>query len=544
MTLSMTTRAACTGFLVCLSLSLMACSQEPMDSRAVSLAEPGGQTDPVEHDVFEAPVVVLLEDEPCFDSLEFVGETRSQLHFRFNCSVDDVDLEVGDVVAGVIGGGYLGRVVDLERGSDFLLVFTEYIPLSEAMEEGEFDLNLQGTGERSLIDLSGKTLYNETHGGLHVESGFRSGYLTVRPETQLGASMQWGRLTRFDAVVGMRVDASFEYYVAASGAHRVDEEFPISDFEVPFYVDVSGVPVVGTVKYEVFVRFVSETTGYLDMTLGSYEGHWDWHMGGRYRPEPGWENVWETNSNSGISGLAVVGDTGWKGRVEFSMRPTISFYETVSVSGLGAGYVRGRADPDCDGLTWSFSDGIRAAMTLSVRWMDRFIPDMPLTVPMGTSQWEIDAGTIPWPGDLPSVLIPACGGSLPWDQSQSLAPTGISCGELVSGDTSDTEQATEVLSGYSCSIGNYHAPEVVYAFTAAESGQVTFRLVDATPMAINHDLFALDGDPSGNPLTLGNSCVGTGMNSMVFEATAGETYLLVVDGYATDSGSYQALLEC
>ena len=524
-------------------LSLLACAQGAME------AEPSAKSGDEEAtgsevSTFEAPVVVLLEDEPCFDSLEFIGADRSQINFHFSCAVDEIDLEVGDVVAGVIGGGYLGRVGSIERGADSLVVFTEYIPLNEAVEEGEFDLTLQGTGARALIDLSGKTLYRETHGGLHIESGFRSGYLTVRPETQLGAKMQWGRLDRFDAVVGMRVDANFDYYVAASGAHRIDEEYPISDFEVPFYVDVSGVPLVGTVKYEVFVRFVSETTGYLDMTVGSYQGHWGWEVGGRYRSESGWQDVWDTNQSSELSGLEMVGDTGWRGRIEFSMRPTISFYETVSVAGRAAGHLRGRADPECEGLAWSFTDGIRAAMTLSVRWVDRFIPDMPLTVPMGTSQWDIDSGTIPWPGDLPAELIPACGGELPWDQSPPLQPASISCGELVSGDTSDSEQATELLSGYSCSIGSYHAPEVVYAFTAATSGQVTFRLVDATPMETNHDLFALDGDVSSNSVLLGNSCVATGMNSMVFEAVAGQTYLLVVDGYATDSGSFQALLEC
>ena len=537
-------RAAVRTALVALCLSLLACAQGAMEAELDPHYDEIRDAEGTETDIFEAPVVVLLEDEPCFDSLEFVGADRRQIHFYFSCPIDDVVVEAGDVVAGVIGGGYLGRGMSLERSDDTLVVFTEYVPLNEVVEEGEFDLSLEGTNARSLIDLSGKTLYRETHGGLHIESGFRSGYLTVRPETQLGAKMQWGRLDRFDAVIGARVDANFEYYVAASGAHRIDEEFPVSDFELPFYVDVSGVPVVGTVKYELFVRLVSETTGYLDMTVGSYQGHWDWSTGGRYRSESGWEYVWDTNRSSELSGLAMVGDTGWKGRIEFSMRPTISFYETVSLSGLTAGYLRGRADPECEGLAWSFSDGIRAAMTLSVRWMDRFIPDMPLTVPMGTSQWDIDSGTVPWPGDLPSELIPACGGELPWDQSQPLQPESISCGELVSGDTSDDEQATELLGGYSCSIGNYDAPEVVYAYTASTSGQVTFRLVDAEPMQVNHDLFALDGELSSSPGLLGGSCVATGMNSMVFEAVAGQTYLLVVDGYATDSGSFQALLEC
>jgi len=493
---------------------------------------------------FEAPVVVLLEDELCFESLEFMAEEQNQIHFQFSCSIEDIDLEIGDVIAGVIGGGYLGRVIGLERGSDFLVVFTEYVPLSEVVEDGEFSVSLQETGARSLIDLSGKTLYNETHAGMHVESGFRSGYLRLKPETQLGAKMQWGRLERFDATVGMRLDANFEYYVGATGAHRIDEEYPVTNFEFPFYADVSGIPVAGTVKYELFVRFVSETTGYLDMTVGSYQGHWDWTMGGRYRPETGWQDAWDTNTNSSLSGIEVVGDTGWKGRIEFSMRPRISFYQILSVWGLHAGYLRGRADPECDGIRWSFDDGTRVEATLSVKWLERFIPDMPVTVPMGNSQWEIDSGVIPWPGDLPSALLPACGGSLPWDQGPQVSPTGISCGDSVSGDTSDTDQSTDLLNGYSCNVGNYQASEVVYAYTATHDGPVNFRLVNATPSQVNHDLFVLDGDPTSSPIVLQNSCLATGMNSMSFEATAGETYLLVVDGYSSDEGSFEAYLEC
>ncbi|MBJ94583.1 MAG: hypothetical protein CMP23_08915 [Rickettsiales bacterium] len=523
-------------------MGLMACDQFAASS---DLETGDEQLNTLDHEpYFEAPVVVMLEDEPCFETMEFLSDDRSVIRFSFSCGTDNIDLEVGDVIAGVISGGYLGRVQSIETEGNNLIVTTEYIPLAEVVEEGEFNVDLQAdNGARSLIDLSGKTLYRESLGGMHVESGFRAGYLRVRPETQLGASMQWGKLSRFDAVVGMSVDANFEYYVAASGAHRVDEEFPLTDFEFPFYADVSGIPVVGTIKYEMFVRFVSETTGYLDMTVGSYQGHWDWGMGGRFRPQPGWQEVWDTNSNSTVSGIGIVGDSGWKGRIEFSLRPTLSFYGMVSVGGVGSGYLRGRSDPNCDGLEWSFNDGIRAELTLSVRWLDRFVSDMPLRIPMGNSQWYLAEGNIPWPGDLPNELVPACGGTLPW-QGTPIEPITIGCDEIVSGDTADTEQNTEVLDGYSCTVGSYHAPEVVYAFTATESREHRFRLIDASPTDINHDLFALEGDPTGNLIALRNSCIGTGMNSLVFDAVAGRTYLLVVDGYANDSGPFTARLEC
>jgi hypothetical protein len=410
--------------------------------------------------------------------------------------------------------------------------------------DGEFNVDISDSGSRSIIDLSGKTLYRATHNGVHVESGFRSGYLNIRPETQFDAAMQWGTLQRFDAIVGMRADANFEYYVAASGGHRVDEEIPIEDISIPFIFTVSGVPVAGRLQLEVFARFVSQTTGYVDLTLGSYQGHWDWQAGSRYRPDPGWQNIWDTNQSSELGGLEVVGDAGWKGRIEFGVRPSIKFYETVSISGLGAAYLSGRADPECDGIEWSFRDGLRASMRVSVRFLDRLVPDMPITVPMGRTETVIHESTMPWPGDLPNAILPHCGGSLPFNEGPGVQPRTLYCGEEVSGDTGDPNQATQLLNGYSCNVGNYDAPEVVYAWTAPSSGEVTLRLVDASPTDVNHDLFALQGNSMLAPSVLGGTCVATGMNSLVLEAEAGRTYLLVVDGYAQDSGPYQVVLEC
>ena len=163
---------------------------------------------------------------------------------------------------------------------------------------------------------------------------------------------------------------------------------------------------------------------------------------------------------------------------------------------------------------------------------------------MGMTEHVVAEDTIPWPGDLPNSLVPGCGGSLPWSGDSGLQPLSLSCGDTVSGNTADSEFASEVLSGYSCNIGNYQAPELVYAWTAPSTGEVTFRLVDATPTAVNHDLFALEGNATLSPSQLQGTCVGTGMNSLVFEAQAGQTYLLVVDGYHEDAGPYQVHLEC
>ena len=492
---------------------------------------------------YVAPRVVVLEEEPCFDGMEFVDGDRRDLLFHFVCDAASIDIVAGDVVAGVWEGCYLGRVHDLAVTPYTLRLKTTFISLAEAVGDGAFELNLTDDGARSSIDLSGKTIYRSTQGGLHVESGFRRGYLNISPETQLDGVMQWGRLERFDAVIGLRAAADFEYYIAASGAHRIDEEVVLEEANIPFAFTIDTVPFAGRLKLEFLVRIVSETTGYVDMTVGSYAGQWNWEAGGRHRKETGWERVWENNWSSEVEGMEMVGDTGWNGRIEFMVRPSISFYEAIGIEGTVGTYMRGNADPECEGIDWIFYDGIRASMGLSVAVLDRLIPDMPLTVPMGTTERLATSQSIPWPGGLPDALEAYCGGAS--SDTGLIKPITTYCNETVSGDTSDPEMATQLLNGYACNVGNYAAPEVVYAWTAPADEQVTFRLVDPSPTEVNHDLFVLSGDdPMASPIALSGSCLETGLNSLVFEAEAGRNYLFVVDGYAQDQGAFDARLDC
>ena len=71
--------------LLILCLGMFACGQDEMGvydasgqgSEEVFSSSPSSD--------FEAPVVVLLEDELCFESLEFMAEEQNQIHFQFSC---------------------------------------------------------------------------------------------------------------------------------------------------------------------------------------------------------------------------------------------------------------------------------------------------------------------------------------------------------------------------------------------------------------------------------------------------------------------------
>ena len=113
----------------------------------------------------------------------------------------------------------------------------------------------------------------------------------------------------------------------------------------------------------------------------------------------------------------------------------------------------------------------------------------------------------------------------------------LACG---GGDNWSTEfgGATDVVDSYSCSGLFFDGPEYTYTFTSADDQQVTVDLTGA-PVAL--DLLVLtDNGGMCDP----TSCLAYGNNQVVFAATAGQTYYVVVDGRNGTSGNYNVSLSC
>ncbi len=118
----------------------------------------------------------------------------------------------------------------------------------------------------------------------------------------------------------------------------------------------------------------------------------------------------------------------------------------------------------------------------------------------------------------------------------------VSCGASWSADTASFNSgATTVLQSYPGVVGQYRGPELVYAFVAEADEAVTFELVDARPLAVDHDLFLIaDEDGVCSP----EGTLARGFHSLSWEAEAGRAYYLVVDGYGDDAGAFEAQLSC
>ena len=115
----------------------------------------------------------------------------------------------------------------------------------------------------------------------------------------------------------------------------------------------------------------------------------------------------------------------------------------------------------------------------------------------------------------------------------------LSCGQAVSGNTEHPDSGyTDVLDGYPVAIGNYSGPEVAWSWTAPGDEEVRWDLIDPDIDVVNHDLIVLEGTCSAE------AAIARGFNDVTFEAVAGRTYFLLLDGFAGEAGPFQARLEC
>jgi hypothetical protein len=118
----------------------------------------------------------------------------------------------------------------------------------------------------------------------------------------------------------------------------------------------------------------------------------------------------------------------------------------------------------------------------------------------------------------------------------------LTCGERVSGDTSDINSGlTDVMDGYPISVGNYAGPEIAYSFVASTTDTVEVRFIDPAPSVLNHDIFIIDGD---NGVCSSANAVERGFNELSFETVAGRNYFIVVDGTEESEGAFELELEC
>ena len=91
------------------------------------------------------------------------------------------------------------------------------------------------------------------------------------------------------------------------------------------------------------------------------------------------------------------------------------------------------------------------------------------------------------------------------------------------------------MSGASCGGGGASAPDMTYRWTAPAAG--TYR-IDTSGSAFDTVLYVRSGSCGGAELACNDDSGGTLQSQVTLNLTAGQTSLIIVDGYANSSGNY------
>ena len=463
--------------------------------------------------------VVVVDDDPCVVGVD-VPDDREVLTFDFACDPVGRGFEPGAVVVGSAGGGYLRRVVSVQYEGSRVTAWTEEASLADAIVEGGFSLSLNGGGERGLINLDNTVLFADEVYGSDVLFKLNRADLDIHPRIDIDGHWADGGVETFDFDTSLELSGEISALLSSSNGLRHKKDIDVWETSWPFATAVGPLPVVGDVGVRASIGYRLAAPGQTSVTAGA-GGEIRWGSERRYREGEGWTEDPMNLDDWRMDPPEVEVTARAVARVYVRVTVFVRFYGSAGPELSADLATRVSAEADCDGVEWDADASLigRARVTMSI--LDKFTP----TKTFGTVDLTADlaAGTLPWPIDVP----------LPCQQEE------IRCGDVVQGDTGDGGWRPQ-LDGYSCNVGNYDAPEAIYQWTATTSGPVEWALIDAAPTDVNHDVLVLDGALG----LLAADCTAWGANSVGFDAVAGHTYFLVIDGYNDDAGPFAAELAC
>lgn len=212
--------------------------------------------------------VIVIDDFPEF-SLESLWNDTVSFFYRGLSS----PLEVGDIIVGTGGGGFLRRVVAVNQRNGRLTTDTEFVSLAEAIESGTLNAKVAFTQDDfaksgvplakasdMTIDLSGIVLYSKDG----VTVSISSGTLTIVPTLSLKAVFSDHKLTSLKALTEGDVTLDLNVRVQATG--QLDNQISwetdvIPPITKPFIFYIGPVPVVGTASLSIPFGIAGRLTG-------------------------------------------------------------------------------------------------------------------------------------------------------------------------------------------------------------------------------------------------------------------------------------------
>ncbi len=493
------------------------------------------------------PDTLLVDDENCLDVIEISDELRT-ISLSLHCDPTDFGLQPGRILLGSTHSGYLRRIDSLEFPDDMrAIASTSPATLAEAFT----DIDIAGHwdfGSREVIDFSGRTLQGEEGASTFIAAP--RGSLQVNPELAVDVKLGFLSVKRVEAILSVNLDVDLDGLFVHEASEEMGGFIDLETIHHPLDVEAGPTRLIGELR--MVVRL-----GYRNLAAGpgwaqtAMVGSGRIEMGGTWTRPDSWENHWVPGFSGEVFPLEVHGGGGWEGELFVQVESYLSLQQVEGSSFRVEAWSGGDASGDCEEKNWTARGGLRGEAMMRLGFFDdgprdEHMPDLdeplaPLSGTVGAADGLCTDEAPPGggPGDDDDSAAGDDGGAGA-DDGICAQATALSCGESVVGDTSGP-LAGAVIDGYEGVVGNYEAPEQSFEWTASSSGSVEFGLVDPEPMSVDHDVFVLD---AGSGLCLAGDFVNWGFHTVAFDAVAGATYLLIVDGYDTAAGAFTAQLDC
>jgi hypothetical protein len=425
----------------------------------------------------------LPESAPGFSSVAVFDD---RLIFVFTRAPTQDDLRVGDVVAGVTGGGYLRAVTSISIAGNTLTATTSKAALTHAIHTGEVHATLaagEGDGWRAVgglptVELDQMTLFDGPSGPASVFVRFQGGSVSLHPEMTLSAVIETFRLRRFEIRVRGTLDIQLDVTATATGPCALEHETYLNGgaplYVHPFQTRVGELPVVGEVQFLMAAHFSYEQSSGGEVTVG-YDGSWPVEIGAIY-DQDAWSPVFPSSVLSG-SAHKPARDGSGDARLRLSLRPMLRtvFYGTVGPS-LG---LQAHADAVLsEGFppSWVMRGGLGAHLGILLGDLSHEVEGYETDLPATES--ELGRGTLPGCGD------GACAGA------ESCQTCSIDCGACPECTTSAQCNDGLPCTSDACSVDQrcQHAPIVGCCTSNSQCGDgkvCTSDVCDASNRCVN-----------------------------------------------------------
>jgi hypothetical protein len=262
--------------------------------------------------------VVVVDDH---SEVQVTSITEDTLTLDVN-SGGSQPFEVGDILVGSDEGGYLRRVLSVSNSGGQVQADTEQVALSEAVELGVLDGEVQWTtqdyqraGARlankggTAIDFGGTEIFHEN--GLKVT--ITNGIIDFAPKMKLEAGWKDHRLENLTSYTGGDLRIEFDIRVETTGPVVFSDEWILWEVSQPFTFAIGPIPVVGTARLAFPLGIIANVNGASFIETG-FDTSQRCVFGASYQRGSGWtdltevgevatnghEPVWQINAGLGV----------------------------------------------------------------------------------------------------------------------------------------------------------------------------------------------------------------------------------------------------